>query len=533
MTETSTFLDAIAHLDYAITSDRRAARRTFTTALTHATTAERDVLDTMVDTFTLHPYRSALLRLEAAFRHDEPKRALLARLLPDTDPGLYVRERAERIAILEQRARTGGGSVDDQAFRDYAPLTTAETERTSIRFWRNPPARVYLAPSRPTDKSRMTPEQITARVRARGKRRPALIEPDAVAAYVADTMHRDTMVGERARIRATEERFRDLGLLTEPGSSSSVRVHGAQPRSDEDMRARWDLEFVHHVAEQHIHAAAAAERSHRVSQEQALAYADVRTGVRGDLRPELPFQGNSVDYTREAMTPISGWRCVACFIERSTRDQHPFHTDGGRLRSDDGLCDYCRSDDRTPRLPELPAGFTATDLARTYCRFLTTTYPGAAPALLAETRRRAPRWLTTIIDEFVPQPAHAEHAADAEADAETGAAQAKPVTRRRRGPVTGAGQRQARCEGCTRIRAIHDDGFCTECRVWLGLVTPPRARLSPPDPGERRAPVRRGDAPPATGRPPSIGPARSSACTTCSSSSSAFSSASPWPATPS
>ncbi|WP_156769691.1 hypothetical protein, partial [Nocardia sp. 852002-20019_SCH5090214] len=115
MTEISAFLDAIAHLDYAITSDRRAARRTFTAALTHATPGERDVLDAMVDAFTLYPYRSALLRLEAAFRDDEPKRALLARLLPDTDPGLYVRERAERIALLEQRARTGGSSVDDEA----------------------------------------------------------------------------------------------------------------------------------------------------------------------------------------------------------------------------------------------------------------------------------------------------------------------------------------------------------------------------------------------------------------------------------
>ncbi|WP_063002772.1 hypothetical protein [Nocardia mikamii] len=473
MTETSTFLDAIAHLDYSITSDRRAARRTFTTALTHATPAEREVLDAMVDTFTLYPFRTALLRLQAAFRYDEPKRDLLARLLPDTDPGLYVREREERIAILEQRARANGSSIEEEAFRDYAPLTAAETAPTSIRLWRNPPARVYLAPSRATDKSRMTPEQITARVRARGKRRPALVEPDVVTGYIADHLHRDTMAREIARTRATEQRLRDRGLLAEPASSSSVRVQSAQPRSDEDVKARWDFEFVHHVAEQHTHDAAAAELTRRVSHDNALAYADARTGVRGDLRPELPFHGDSVDYTREAMTPISGWRCVACFIERSTRDQHPIHSTNGQRRSDDGLCDYCRGDDRTPRLPELPTGFTATDLARAYCRFLTTTYPGAAPALLAETRRRAPRWLTTIIDEHLPQPEHSEQAADSQADAEPGAAHPKPVTHRRRGPVTGAGQRQARCEGCTRIRAIHDDGFCTECRVWLGLVTPP------------------------------------------------------------
>ncbi|WP_063014127.1 hypothetical protein [Nocardia kruczakiae] len=473
MTETSTFLDAIAHLDYSITSDRRAARRTFTTALTHATPVEREVLDAMVDTFTLYPFHTALLRLEAAFRCDEPKRDLLARLLPDSDPGLYVREHQERIAILEQRASANGSSVEEEAFRDYAPLTAAETAPTSIRLWRNPPARVYLAPSRATDKPRMTPEQITARVRARGKRRPAPIEPDVVTGYIAEDLHRDTMAREIARTRATEQRFRERGLLAEPTPSPSLRVQGAQPRSDEDVQARWDLEFVHHVAEQHTHDAATAEPSRRVSHDNALAYADARTGVRGDLRPQLPFHGDSVDYTREAMTSISGWRCVACFIERSTRDQRPIHSVAGRRRSDDGLCDSCRSDDRTPRLPELPTGFTATDLARTYCHFLTTTYPGAAPALLAETRRRAPRWLTAIIDEHLPQPEHIEQTPDSQTAAETRTAQATPATRRRRGPVAGAGQRQARCEGCTRIRAIHDDGFCTECRVWLGLVTPP------------------------------------------------------------
>ncbi|MFF0496457.1 hypothetical protein ACFYU5_08645 [Nocardia aobensis] len=53
-----------------------------------------------------------------------------------------MREHAERIAILEQRDRANGSGVDEEAFRDYAPLTAADTAPTSIRLWRNPPASI-------------------------------------------------------------------------------------------------------------------------------------------------------------------------------------------------------------------------------------------------------------------------------------------------------------------------------------------------------------------------------------------------------
>ena len=465
MTDTSAFLDAIATLDYTFTRDRRAARRDFTTALTLTTPDERDVLDTMLDAFTMHPYRTALLRLDAAYRTDPVKRAQLDQLLPNSDPGLYIRDRADRIALLERRAARNGTTIDDETSGEHAPLTVLDAPPLPMRAWRNPPARTHLSPSRETDRSRMSREQITARVLARGTRRPAVVEPDVVTAYVAEDLYRDTMARELADNRATEQRLRERGLLTDP-ATSPVRVHGSQALPEAEVAARWDSEFVDYVAGQHTDDTARAGRR-PVSHDNALAYADTRTTLRGDRRPPMPFAGNAIDYTHEALTEVSGWRCVSCFIERATSDQNIVHTRDGRMRSDDGLCDYCRSDDTSPRLPELPAGFTAADLARTYCRFLSTTYPHAAPALLAETRRRAPRWLVALIDEHLPRPA----APDDDTVADTAVARPRPA-RRRGGVVVGAGQRQARCEGCTRIRAIHDDGFCTECRVWLGLPTP-------------------------------------------------------------
>ncbi|RDI45320.1 hypothetical protein [Nocardia mexicana] len=470
VSDSSAFLDAIADLDYTFTRDRRAARRRFDDALALAKPADREFLDDLVETFTRYPYETALRRLDAQWAHDESQHARLLRLVPDTDPGLYVRDRADRIAALERQARRNGTSVDDEAFAQHAQLPAAELPRQSIRMWRNPPGRTYLAPSRETDKSRMSPDRIRARVQGRGKRRPAVSEPKIVGTYVAENLYVDTAARELADARAREEHLRAEGLLPTPEPGQWIRRWpGDTPPADADeSREIWDCQLVGYVAEQHIRAAALAGKR-PVPEERALAYADKRTQLRGDRRPEMPVGGNGLDYDTEAMTPVSGWRCVSCFIERPTTDQRALHTRDGHVRSDDGLCDHCRADDR-PGLPELPAGFGASDLAHAYCQFLADTYPTSARAILAEARRRAPRWLTELIDQFASQAdlPGATPATDTP-DVDTEQPPARP--RRRQGPLLGAGQRQARCEGCTRIRAIHDDGFCTECRVWLGLVT--------------------------------------------------------------
>ncbi|MRH93659.1 hypothetical protein GFY24_40800, partial [Nocardia sp. SYP-A9097] len=67
MTETSAFIDAITELDITFTTDRRAARRAFPAALSLASTADREFLDRLVDTFTLYPFESAMKRLAAQY----------------------------------------------------------------------------------------------------------------------------------------------------------------------------------------------------------------------------------------------------------------------------------------------------------------------------------------------------------------------------------------------------------------------------------------------------------------------------------
>jgi len=481
VSETSAFLDSIADLDIAFTFDRHAARRGFRDALAHATPGDREFLDDLVETFTLFTYRAALERLAAKWGNDPGQQERMRWLVPTTDPGLYTRDRADRAALLEQRARRNGSTIDDEAFAEKAQLLTAESQRQSMRLWRNPPGRTYLAPSRKIDKSRLLPEQIRNRIQARGKHRPAEVEPGLVAEYVADNLYIDTTARELADARAAEERMFDNGLLAIPAPWKPRFQGDIRPIDADESRAAWACEFVGYVAEQHQCATALAGKR-PVSEITALDRAERRTTLRGDRRPQMPVGGNGLDYDHEAMSPVSGWRCVSCWIERSVTDQRTIHIRDGRPRSDDGLCDYCRADDR-PGLSELPAGFTAAHLARSYCGFLTDPDnwipSGAACAVLIETRRRAPRWLIEIIDEFIGRPEDSN--GTEQATPPTPGSDATPSARPRhnRRPILGAGQRQARCEGCTRIRAIHDDGFCTECRVWLGLVTPvPRQRTA-------------------------------------------------------
>jgi hypothetical protein len=42
---------------------------------------------------------------------------------------------------------------------------------------------------------------------------------------------------------------------------------------------------------------------------------------------------------------------------------------------------------------------------------------------------------------------------------------------RARRPLLGADRRHGRCDGCTQYTVVHTDGYCTTCRVQLGLLT--------------------------------------------------------------
>ncbi|MGI5219293.1 hypothetical protein [Nocardia sp. CA-290969] len=125
------------------------------------------------------------------------------------------------------------------------------------------------------------------------------------------------------------------------------------------------------------------------------------------------------DIDASALAPVVGWRCVWCFIERSLADTRPIDPVTGQRRSDDGLCDHCRSNGR-PGLPPHPFGHGHTELVEVFCAHLAERYPGSVVSLLGEHARRSPlpdrariaAWLRTHRPESRPPVATGSPAAD-------------------------------------------------------------------------------------------------------------------------
>ncbi|MGS2811499.1 hypothetical protein [Nocardia sp. MW-W600-9] len=475
---TAAFLDAIFAIGLTFERDRRAAKRAFRGALDLATDADWDVLDYMVEVFTLYPREAALRRLRARWAAgDDLERERLVRLVPDTDPDLHSHADHDLAQILEARAKANPDpetTAADEFAKLHVQLLAAEMPRQSIRMWRNPMPRLTSPASRTVDASRLRPEQIRARVGARGKRRPAEAEPFEVTDYIAETLFVDTEVDTQARLRQR------MAELIARGVRFTGTVQGWTPRRPgeraplptEVSEAIWDHQYCAFVADQHDYDRAEAGAPVK-SHEHSLLWAEQRTGLgsRSDRRNSYMFQGNGLDDFRTAMNPVAGWRCVSCFVERAATDQRPIHTRAGVLRSDDGLCDYCRSDNH-PGLPALAAGFELSELATAYCTYLAEHYPDAACALLDEVRRRAPEWLIRVVDGFLATHSDLPGAPTlADLEDEPAPARVQPVSRRR-ARVLPPGQRAGRCEGCTQYLPVHDDGFCTKCRVYLGLYVP-------------------------------------------------------------
>ncbi|MFD4351521.1 hypothetical protein ACFWPX_03130 [Nocardia sp. NPDC058518] len=464
------FLDAIAEIETTFATDRATAIKAFPAALALATEQDWALLDYLVEVFTLHPREAALRRLGARWRAgDDAERERMVRLVPDTDPGLHSHDTAALAAILETRAARNNTSAADEFAALHAQLQTAELPRQSIRLWRNPPPRLVAPATRRVDASRLTPAAVRARVAARAKRRPAVIEPAHVTDYVRENLFVDTDAADIAKLRRRLDGLVARGVIgTDTPRGWKPTFAGQQPPRPAELADEiWDYTYCQYVADQYT-----LGNDKTDSREKSMIWAAERTGLRerSDRRDTSQFASNALDDFDNAMHPVLGWRCVSCFVERSHTDRRPIHTHGNTFRSDDGLCDLCRWDNRHG-LPALPAGFAASDLATTYCRFFAEHYPDAAYGLLAEARGRAPEWLTTIIDEFLLEHPDLPGAPQSAAP-ESGAATAPTRPRRRRERVLPPGLRQARCEGCTEFKPVHDDGFCTTCRVHLGLYIP-------------------------------------------------------------
>ncbi|MEV0766617.1 hypothetical protein, partial [Nocardia sp. NPDC050435] len=410
MSDTRSFLSAIDDLHEMFTLDRRTAVELFPDAMALATDEDRAFLDELVELFTLYPRESVLRCLEARWREadrlgDKVAKARLLALVPDSDPGLYQRDRFDTVFLAESRARRNGTTVEDEYAKLHASLAVTEMPRQSIRSWRNPRPRYALAPTRRIDRARMRPEQIRARLAARGNRRPAVVEPSRVSNYITDALFVDTQAREEAKARERVAELIERGLISETSARKGwiPRYPGELPPLPAELaRQRWEHLYCAYVADQHNHDRALAG-GEALPTEDALDWAEARTQLTGsaDRRHEqTPFAGNPLEDFDGATIEVTGWRCVSCFIERPTADRSRVHRHNGQVRSDDGLCDCCRDANR-PGLPPLAGRITGITLASTYCLFYAEHYPAATRALLAEARRRAPRWLRGVIDGFL------------------------------------------------------------------------------------------------------------------------------------
>ncbi|WP_433204678.1 hypothetical protein ACQP1G_16415 [Nocardia sp. CA-107356] len=507
----SAFHDTLLHLHHLHLDNPRAAREQFPTVLSLATAAERAFLDELADTFTRYPFATAHKRLDAMWKGADPeRRELINACAPDTDPGLYIREMPEIVEV-------------SYAAAELPPMPVRNRPRPLI---------THRVPSRATDAARNARDKVAARTQARQVPTPSL-PGDHRSHLLPYAIATATMVTEYA----TSSMFTDGTTIADPdvqpeppyrpkATDKPARklARTSLTRDHDEATHSWDRIYVNYVANQYDdeHRAARnteregehteqtsyehtsayfdsrdetaprARRSRRsgqagaprrrgpITEDEAKAFAGARTGlrVRDDARPEIPRQGNGLDYDDAAMVPAMGWRCVSCFIERAMTDQRPIHIRHGQLVSDDGLCDSCRAEGR-PGIAPLPDRFTAEKFVFSRCEFLTATYPVAAHALIVEVWHRAAphpicRHITKFLathPELTPNPAKPLQLAAAEVPQPPRAAARKAKA------TLGAGQRHGRCDGCTHYTVIHIDNYCLTCRIDLGLV-PARPRHS-------------------------------------------------------
>lgn len=510
MPERHAFLDAIATIDYLFTTDPRAARRAFSDALALATAEDREFLVELTEIFTRYPFETAHKRLDAMWQAQPEHRDRINACAPETDPGLHNRGLAGMFEVSLDAAEMPPMPVRNR----YRPLVT------------------YRPPSKRIDDARNDKDAIAARIHAR----PAAASRQQRTAVAERTRATDTLVRDYMRTdlftdtAAVPDIDEDSPIPATPASEDHRRTCRCpiQHHYDHDDATHgWDRVYLAHVAEQydddlraacgeqhqyrpnHLHhddtrasltdradqllaAAGEPDRSaparprqrqspkpatrKPISETERASFAAGRTMVQvhDDARTEIPYQGNALDYDRAALVAATGWRCVSCFIQRADSDQRPLHWRNGGLVSDDGLCDLCRADGR-PGIVALPHGFTLEQFVLSRCEFLAATYPKATYALLNETwHRAAPHPICRVITRFLNRHRELTATTGTRSCPITPAPRRATPTRR---PGLGADQRHGRCDGCTQTTVIHTDGYCTTCRIHLGLVATHRSDL--------------------------------------------------------
>ncbi|WP_405180835.1 hypothetical protein OG225_06455 [Nocardia sp. NBC_01377] len=504
------------------------ARQKFPDILPLASEAERAVLDQIADAFTQHPFQTAHKRIDALWRSvDEDLKDLVNAAASLSDPGLYQPTTPEFVEVSLAAAELPPMPMRMR----YRPAVTTRRPSRAIDAARHHPDAIAARTQTRALRSRPIPGDHRAPMLA------CLIERERrVDEYTDTNLFRDATSmpdpDDSTLEPETPQRHRQRPTANEPATANDqpVEKEGTvedeqrarelkqrrRPRDHEESTTGWDREYLNYVLGQHEHLRrdtdqtldqattdyladhdtdaesapqgrrarqGARRRGDRVAWGEAEHFARQRTGlrVRDDARPEIPTQGNGLDYDAAAMVPVMGWRCVSCFIERAMTDQRPLHSRGGRLVSDDGLCDSCRADDR-PGIAPLPEKFTLEQFAVSRCDYLTTNYPTAAHALIIEVWNRASphpicRHLTRYLathPELTPNPNRPfELTTEPDAD-RTHSRRSTPTKTRKNRVRLGAGQRHGRCEGCLNHTVVHADNYCTGCRIELATVIPAR-----------------------------------------------------------
>ncbi|MEU7765001.1 hypothetical protein AB0B25_07745 [Nocardia sp. NPDC049190] len=517
MTERSAFLDALAHLDRIHLTSPQTARKLFPDVLVLATPDERAFLDELADIFTRYPFETAHKRLDAMWKAQPERRVLINACAPDTDPGLHHRDLPEIFEVSYTAAELPPMPVRDR----YRPLITQRVPSQAIDAARNDrdriaaraQARPVPAPAIPGDhRSHLRPYALAVEAMVTSYANTALFT-DATTVADSDTQPEPSAGRDRGDATARPVRPRPrTGLVRDHAEATELwdraYVDHVANQYDDDTRAAWDDQRRHDaehtddgdesLAERtrdffdthddtaaaprtrrtHLQRQGVPRRRSRITEAERRAFAEARTGlrVRDDARPEIPEQGNGLDYDHAAMILAMGWRCVGCFIERAMSDQRPIHARGTQWVSDDGLCDSCRADGR-PGVPPLPERFTAEQFVHSRCEFLAATYPATAHILITEVwHRAAPHPVCRHITKFLTQHPDLTPNPVKPLQRGSGAAPADTTGPRRRASVKsgratlGADQRRSRCDGCTQYTVINTDGYCLTCRIDLGLV---------------------------------------------------------------
>lgn len=500
----SPFAEALGEIEYLLDTDPDKARERWAQVLELASSEERAFLDRAAELLSRAPFPVAARRLGWMAKSRPDWRTMVIDMTTDSEPGLY------------RPLLPTGPEVS---------IDAAEWVRRSIRHERGQD-RLTATPRPATDAARLTPDAIRAR-RARipaprtgvvslrhherdlrvAQRREALYARYAgERLYAIDTApdddrtppvaqprkkdgqvwaHVQAELWERSYFLHVVDNYTDTDRDLLDASTDSRSGRSAPRDRDAEHDARANAFLAEH---DNLDTESSGQPRRRTKRPQSrrpwvrttdqIRFAARRTGIAvpDDHDILLPYseldervdtwQGSGLDYDHAALAGYLGWPCVGCWIDRPGIDRTIVHTRDGERVSDDGLCDVCRADGH-PGIPALDGRWTLGDFVESRCDYIAATHPRQVRAILDRIRAAAAgngstwrlitRWMAMNLDQPTrPRAARTDR---------SGARRRPP-----RAGQLGAGQRTGRCDACARNGIIHADGYCTPCRIALGLV---------------------------------------------------------------